>query len=125
MFQGYGMTENSPIIAVNRDRYHDSASVGPAMPHTEIRIDNPDEDGIGEIVTKNDSVMLGYYENPEETARALKDGWLYTGDYGYLDERGFLFVTGRKKNVIVTKNGKNIFRKKWNIISERASTSAK
>ncbi len=109
MFQGYGMTENSPIIAVNRDRYHDSASVGPAMPHTEIRIDNPDEDGIGEIVTKNDSVMLGYYENPEETARALKDGWLYTGDYGYLDERGFLFVTGRKKNVIVTKNGKNIF----------------
>ena len=75
-------------------------------------------------MTKNDSVMLGYYENPKKR-RALKDGWLYTGDYGYLDERGFLFVTGRKKNVIVTKNGKNIFPKKWNIISERASTSAK
>ena len=109
MFQGYGMTENSPIIAVHRDRYHDSASVGPAMPNTQIRIENPDEDGIGEIVTKSDSVMLGYYENPEETARSLKDGWLYTGDYGYLDERGFLYITGRKKNVIVTKNGKNIF----------------
>lgn len=109
MFQGYGMTENCPIIAVHRDRYHDSASVGPAMPNTEIRIADPDEDGIGEIVTKSDSVMLGYYKDPAETAKVLKDGWLYTGDYGYLDERGFLFVTGRKKNVIVTKNGKNIF----------------
>ena len=109
MFQGYGMTENSPIIAVHRDRYYDAASVGPAMPNTLIRIENPDEDGIGEIVTKSDSVMLGYYKNPEETAKVLKDGWLYTGDYGYIDDRGFLFVTGRKKNVIVTKNGKNIF----------------
>lgn len=109
MFQGYGMTENCPIIAVHRDRYHDSASVGPAMPNTEIRIAAPDEDGIGEIVTKSDSVMLGYYKDPAETAKVLKDGWLYTGDYGYIDERGFLFVTGRKKNVIVTKNGKNIF----------------
>lgn len=71
------------------------------MPNTLIRIENPDEDGIGEIVTKSDSVMLGYYKNPEETAKVLKDGWLYTGDYGYIDDRGFLFVTGRKKNVIV------------------------
>lgn len=109
MFQGYGMTENSPIIAVHRDRYYDSASVGPAMPNTEIRIVNPDEDGVGEIVTRSDSVMLGYYDNPEETAKVLKDGWLYTGDYGYIDDRGFLYITGRKKNVIVTKNGKNIF----------------
>ncbi len=109
MFQGYGMTECSPIIAVNKDRYYESASVGPAMPNTEIRIVDQDEDGVGEIVTKNDSVMLGYYDDPEETAKVLRDGWLYTGDYGYLDEKGFLYITGRKKNVIVTKNGKNIF----------------
>lgn len=108
-FQGYGLTENAPIVAVHRDRYHFSASVGPAMPNTEIVINDPDEDGIGEIVTRNDSVMLGYYENPEATAEVLKDGWLYTGDYGYLDEEGFLYITGRKKNVIVTQNGKNIF----------------
>ncbi len=109
MFQGYGMTENSPIIAVHRDRYHTSASVGPAMPDTQIKIYEPDVDGIGEVITKSDSVMIGYYENEEETARVLRGGWLYTGDYGYLDENGFLYITGRKKNVIVTKNGKNVF----------------
>jgi long-chain acyl-CoA synthetase len=109
-FQGYGMTECSPIIAVHRDRFHEPAgSVGPAMPNTEIRIDNPDSDGVGEIIARSDSVMLGYYEAPEETAKVLKDGWLRTGDYGYLDKDGMLFITGRKKNVIVTKNGKNIF----------------
>ena len=109
-FQGYGMTESSPIIAVHRDRFHEpAASVGPAMPNTEIVIDDPDSDGVGEIVVKSDSVMLGYYEAPEETAKVLKDGWLRTGDYGYLDKDGMLFITGRKKNVIVTKNGKNIF----------------
>lgn len=109
MIQGYGMTECSPIIAVNRDRYSKAASVGTAMPNTEIRIVEPDENGIGEIVCKSDSVMLGYYDDPEETAKVLKDGWLYTGDYGYFDEDGYLYITGRKKNVIVTKNGKNIF----------------
>ena len=104
------MTESSPIIAVHRDRFHEpAASVGPAMPNTEIVIDDPDSDGVGEIVVKSDSVMLGYYEAPEETAKVLKDGWLRTGDYGYLDKDGMLFITGRKKNVIVTKNGKNIF----------------
>lgn len=109
MIQGYGMTECSPIIAVNRDRYSKAASVGTAMPNTEIRIFEPDESGIGEIICKSDSVMIGYFDSPEETAKVLKDGWLYTGDYGYFDEDGFLYITGRKKNVIVTKNGKNIF----------------
>ncbi|MGI6206386.1 MAG: AMP-dependent synthetase/ligase [Anaerovoracaceae bacterium] len=108
-FQGYGLTENSPIVAVFRDRYHHGSSVGPAMPNTEIRIIDPDEDGIGEVAAKDDSVMLGYYEDPEATAEVLKDGWLYTGDYGYIDDENFLHITGRKKNVIVTKNGKNIF----------------
>ena len=109
MIQGYGMTENSPIIAVNMDRYSKAAAVGLPMPNTEIKIIDADENGIGEILCKGDSVMLGYYENPEETARVLVNGWLHTGDYGYFDEDGFLYLTGRKKNVIVTKNGKNIF----------------
>lgn len=109
MFQGYGMTESSPIIAVNKDRCSKPSSVGPALPGTEIRIEDPDENGIGEVVTRSRSVMLGYYDNQAETDLVLKDGWLYTGDYGYLDEDKFLYITGRKKNVIVTKNGKNIF----------------
>ncbi len=109
MIQGYGMTENSPIIAVNLDRYSKASAVGLPMPNTEIKIVDADENGIGEIICKSDSVMLGYYENPEETARVIIDGWLHTGDYGYFDQDGFLYLTGRKKNVIVTKNGKNIF----------------
>ncbi|MGN0659808.1 MAG: AMP-dependent synthetase/ligase [Emergencia sp.] len=109
MMQGYGMSECAPIIAVNQDRYSKAASVGKPMPGTQVKIMNPDEDGVGEIVCKSDSVMLGYYENPEATAEVLKDGWLYTGDLGYFDEDGFLYLTGRKKTVIVTKGGKNIF----------------
>lgn len=109
MIQGYGMTECSPIIAVNRDRYSKASSVGPALPGTTIDIIDADEYGIGEIICKSDSVMLGYYEDPEETRKVLRDGWLHTGDYGYLDNNNLLYITGRKKNVIVTKNGKNIF----------------
>lgn len=109
MIQGYGMSENAPIIAVNQDRYSKAASVGKAMPGTEVRILNPDEDGIGEVICKGPSVMMGYYENDEATAEVLRDGWLYTGDLGYMDEEGFLYLTGRKKTVIVTKGGKNIF----------------
>jgi long-chain acyl-CoA synthetase len=109
MVQGYGMTENSPIVAVNKDRCHRAASVGLPLGRTEIRIEDPDEDGIGEVVYKGPSVMLGYYNDPVETEKVLRDGWLYSGDYGYFDAEGFLYLTGRKKNVIVTKNGKNIF----------------
>lgn len=109
MIQGYGMTENAPIIAVNRDRYSKADSVGKPMPGTEVRIVDPDSDGVGEIICRGPSVMIGYYNDPEATAQVLKDGWLYTGDYGRFDDEGFLYVCGRKKNVIVTKNGKNIF----------------
>lgn len=109
MIQGYGMTENAPIIAVNRDWYSKADSVGKPMPGTEVRIFEPDEDGIGEIICKGPSVMIGYYKNPEATAEVLRDGWLYTGDFGRFDDEGFLYICGRKKNVIVTKNGKNIF----------------
>ena len=109
MIQGYGMTENAPIIAVNRDYYSKADSVGKPMPGTEVRIVDQDEDGIGEIICRGPSVMIGYYDDPEATAEVLRDGWLYTGDYGRLDEEGFLYICGRKKSVIVTKNGKNIF----------------
>ncbi|MDO4544936.1 MAG: AMP-binding protein [Bacillota bacterium] len=109
MIQGYGMTENSPIIAVNRDYYSKADSVGKPMPGTEVKIIDQDEEGVGEIICKGPSVMIGYYDNPEATEEVLKDGWLYTGDYGRFDEEGFLYICGRKKNVIVTKNGKNIF----------------
>lgn len=109
MIQGYGMTENAPIIAVNQDRYSIAASVGRPMPGTTVMIHEPDEDGVGEIWVKGPSVMLGYYENEEATEEALQDGWLHTGDLGYMDEEGFLYLTGRQKTVIVTKGGKNIF----------------
>ncbi len=109
MIQGYGMTENAPIIAVNRDYYSKADSVGKPMPGTDVKIIDQDEDGVGEIICRGPSVMIGYYDNPEATAEVLKDGWLHTGDYGRFDEEGFLYICGRKKNVIVTKNGKNIF----------------
>lgn len=109
MMQGYGMTENAPIIAVNRDRFSKADSVGFPMPGTEIEIIDQDENGIGEVICKGPSVMLGYFNNPEETNSVLIDGWLHTGDYGKFDSDGMLYIMGRKKNVIVTKNGKNIF----------------
>lgn len=109
MFQGYGLTESAPLVALHRDRYHIPAAAGALLPDIEVKIADPDEDGIGEIITRSDSVMLGYYDDPEATAEAIRDGWLYTGDYGYVDKDNFLYITGRKKNVIVTKNGKNIF----------------
>lgn len=79
------------------------------MINVEIKIDNPNEDGIGEIIAKGPNVMMGYFENQEATDEVLKDGWFYTGDLGYLDKDEFLFITGRKKNVIISKNGKNIY----------------
>lgn len=109
MIQDYGMTENAPIIAVNRDCYSKADSVGKPMPGTEVKIINKDADGVGEIICKGPSVMIGYYSDPEATEEVLKDGWLHTGDYGRFDDEGFLYICGRKKNVIVTKNGKNIF----------------
>lgn len=107
--QGYGLTECSPIVSVNNDHgtRHDSA--GKALAGVTISLENVGEDGIGEFAISGDNVMLGYYENPVATNKVLKDGKLYTGDLGYIDEEGYLFITGRKKNVIVTKNGKNIF----------------
>ncbi len=110
--QGYGLTECSPLVTGTPDfcsRFGRENSVGHVVFSGELKIDNPDEDGIGEIIYKGPNVMLGYYRMPEETAAVLKDGWFYTGDLGYLDEEDWLYITGRKKNVIVTKTGKNIY----------------
>jgi len=109
LLQGYGLTECSPIVTVNRLEEYKAGSVGLPLPGVEIKIDNPGKDNIGEILVKGENVMLGYYKNEEATREALRDGWLYTGDYGRIDRDGFLYITGRKKNVIVTKNGKNIY----------------
>lgn len=107
--QGYGLTECAPLIAVNRDFYYNDAAAGVKVRDIELRIDNPNEEGVGEICAKGDNVMIGYYNDPEATAKVLRDGWLYTGDLGYFDKDGFLFITGRLKSVLITKNGKNVF----------------
>ena len=107
--QGYGLTETSPVLFAENENNIKYGSVGLPLINVKAKIENKNEDGIGEIVAKGPNVMLGYYENKEETDKVLKDGWFYTGDLGYFDKDGFLFITGRKKNVIVLKNGKNIY----------------
>lgn len=109
LLQGYGLTETSPVICAENDKYKKPGSCGFPMPNAEIRIDSPNDQGIGEIKVKGTSVMLGYHHNKEATEEVLKDGWFYTGDLGYFDKEGHLFITGRKKDVIVLKNGKNIY----------------
>ena len=109
VIQGYGLTETSPVIAAENEKYSKYGSVGFPMRNVEVQIVNKDEKGIGEIIAKGPNVMLGYYQNEEATKEVLKDGWFYTGDLGYFDEEGYLFITGRKKNVIVLKNGKKVF----------------
>ncbi len=106
---GYGLTECSPIVICNSDLERKSNSVGKPLCSAEVRITDKDESGTGEIAVKGPMVMLGYYKNPKETEKVLRDGWLYTGDIGYKDKDGFYYITGRKKNVIVTSGGKNIF----------------
>ncbi len=108
--QGYGLTETSPVISAENQKFRRSGSVGIPMRSVEVRIDNKDTDGIGEIKVKGPTVMMGYYNNTEATDAVLSsDGWFNTGDLGYLDKDGFLFITGRKKDMIVLKNGKKIF----------------
>ncbi len=111
MAQGYGLTETSPVLAAGNGerKYSRIGSVGRAFPSVEIKIEDPDENGVGEIVAKADSVMLEYYGNEEATKEVLVDGWFHTGDLGYFDKDGYLYIAGRKKSVIVLKNGKNIY----------------
>ena len=107
--QGYGLTECAPMGALSPDTAPKSASCGVAFPTCGIEIINKDDDGIGEIVLSGENVMLGYYNMPEQTAEVKIDGKFHTGDLGYLDDEGYLYITGRQKNVIITKNGKNVF----------------
>ena len=107
--QGYGLTETSPLLSAETDKQKCPGSVGMAPYNVQIKLEDVDGKGVGEIVAKGPNVMLGYYENPEATAEAIKDGWFHTGDLGYFDKDGFLFIAGRKKEVIVLKNGENVF----------------
>lgn len=109
MYQGYGLTESSPVIAAEDDKYRRLGSIGKAFPSLEVKILEPDEDGIGELVAKGPSIMLGYYNNEEATKETLEGEWLHTGDLARIDKDGYIFISGRKKFVIVLKNGKNIF----------------
>lgn len=110
MYQGYGLTESSPVIAAEDDKYRKIGSIGKAFPSLEVKIDEPNEEGIGELLAKGPSIMLGYYDNEEATKETIdSEGWLHTGDLAKIDKDGYIFISGRKKFVIVLKNGKNIY----------------
>ena len=109
VFQGYGLTETSPVVSVENAQNRRFGSVGTALEGLQVKLDEVNEEGIGEIMVKGDTVMLGYYKNEEATKEVLSKGWFKTGDLGRIDEDGFIYITGRKKDVIVLKNGKNVF----------------
>ncbi len=109
LLQGYGLTETSPVLAGENDKYKRAGSVGFPLPGIQIKIDEPDEEGVGEIIASGPTIMHCYVDNDEATNEVLKNGWFHTGDLGKFDKDGFLYITGRKKDVIVLKNGKNIF----------------
>ena len=110
ILNGYGITECSPLISANRNEYRKKGSVGTPILACRVKIDDPDENGEGEICVKGPNVMLGYYNNPEATAEVFdKDGFFHTGDYGKLDDEGWIYITGRKKNLIILSNGKNVY----------------
>ena len=119
LVQGYGLTETSPVISAENVKKKKSGSIGFPMDNVEVEIVNKDENGIGELRVKGPNVMLGYYENEEETNKVIKDGWFYTGDLGYFDEEGYLFLTGRQKDMIVLKNGKKVFPDELEIVINR------
>lgn len=116
LLQGYGLTETSPVLAGENDKYKRAGSVGFPLPGLDVKIEDANSDGIGEILAHGPTVMIGYVDNQEATDEVLKDGWFHTGDLGYFDKDGFLFITGRKKDVIVLKNGKNIFPEELEIL---------
>ena len=107
--QGYGLTETSPVIGVETNENFRVGSIGKALPHVQAKIEDANDEGMGELVVKGPNVMLGYYNDEEATKEVLEDGWFRTGDLAKIDEDGYIFICGRKKSVIVLKNGKNIF----------------
>ena len=107
--QGYGLTETSPVVGVETNTEFRVGSIGKALPHVQAKIVDADSEGMGELAVKGPSVMLGYFQNEEATKEAIQDEWFYTGDLAKIDKDGYIFICGRKKSVIVLKNGKNIF----------------
>ena len=117
MAQGYGLTETSPVIAVEDDKFTRNGSIGKALPELEVKIKDPNEEGIGELLVKGPITMLGYYQKEEATKETIdEEGWLNTGDLAKIDKDGFIFITGRKKFVIVLKNGKNVYPEELEIL---------
>ena len=109
LVQGYGLTETSPVIAVGTNKAHRIGSVGKCLPNLEVKLVDVNKEGIGELVVKGPSIALGYLDDEKNTKKSFKDGWFYTGDLARIDDEGYIFISGRKKSVIVLKNGKNIF----------------
>ena len=109
LLQGYGLTEASPVISIETEENYSLSSIGKAISGVQAKIINENEEGMGELVVKGDNVMLGYLNDDEATNKVLVDGWLHTGDLAKIDDKGFIYICGRKKSVIVLKNGKNIF----------------
>ena len=109
LVQGYGLTETSPVIAIGTKKYYQVGSIGKTVPSVKAKIVNKNHEGIGELIVQGPNIMLEYFGNRTETKKVLVDGWFYTGDLAKIDEEGYIFICGRKKSVIVLKNGKNIF----------------
>ena len=109
LVQGYGLTETSPIVGVGTNENYRLGSIGKPVPSVRVKLADKDKDGIGELLVKGPNVMLGYFGNDEATKEAIRNGWFYTGDLAKIDDEGYIFICGRKKSVIVLKNGKNIF----------------
>ncbi|HPA79163.1 MAG TPA: AMP-binding protein, partial [Kiritimatiellia bacterium] len=107
--EGYGLTETAPVLTINTLERNKPGTVGIAMPGIELTIVDPNEQGIGEVAARGDNVMFGYFNNKEATDEIFRDGALLTGDLGFIDDEGFLTITGRKKNLIVNREGKNIY----------------
>lgn len=119
LVQGYGLTETAPVLAAEDQKNIRYGSIGFPLENVEVEFENKDENGIGELKVKGPNVMLGYYDNPEATKEVLRDGWFYTGDLGYMDKKGFIFITGRKKDMIVLKNGKKVFPEEIEVLINR------
>ena len=109
LVQGYGLTETSPVIGIGTKKYYKLGSIGKTVPSVEAKVIDCNSEGIGELIVKGPNIMLGYYQNDEATEKAIIDGWFHTGDLAKIDKDGYIFICGRKKNVIVLKNGKNIY----------------
>ncbi len=109
LVQGYGLTETSPVIGIGTNKEYKLGSIGKAIPSVKAKVVDTDKEGIGELIVKGPNIMLGYYNDKKATKEAIKNGWFYTGDLAQIDKDGYIFIKGRKKSVIVLKNGKNIF----------------